>query len=333
MTVPKWWLALALVLALGTSHCAGFDRRHFRDAEVPKEVLSARTIAIIARVIGAPETPVAEYKARIEASALAEIQKRGRFQVVADPTKADLVCLMIEFSDEYWRESFSEIHGFMEWGRAIQWVNARPDAIIVMKGGNYAERDARPVWMKTNYHHFVYRKKNRESTPDWMMKDFLKAFEKAEKKNPSADEKETDEAELTDEAAADSSTPGGTDPANRRQVFCPAHQRCPIPRELYSARNVMICEIDKCNDKYMQKYVEWGKRWSLVDDPAQADLVLVICTTPSRGAVRGKVSYSSLYVFKGGRQPAWDSLLLYTEFDRDNEWTLKRFQKFIFEAH
>lgn len=332
MIDPKWRLILSLTLAFCASHCAGFDRRHFRDAEVPKEVVSARTIAIIARVIGAPETPVAEYKARIEASAMAEIQKRDHFQVVSDPSKADLVCLMIEFSDEYWRESFSHTHGIMERGRAIEWMNARPDAIIVMKGGNYADRDARPVWMKTNYHHFVYRKKNRESTPEWMMKDFLKAFEKAEKKNPSEDEKETDEAELVDEAAAGDSTPAGTDPANRRQVFCPAHQRCPIPHELYSARNVLICEIDSCNDKHMQKYVQWGRRWSLVDDAAQADLVLVICPTPSRTRGGGKYSYSSLYVFKGGRQPAWDSLLLYTEFNRDDEWTLKVFQKFIFEA-
>ena len=200
MTNPKWWLVMALTLALCASHCAGSDRsfRGFsRGSEVPKEVLSARTIAIIARVIGTPESPVAEFKARMEASALAEIQKRGRFQVVADPSKADLVCLMIEFSDEYWRESFSITHGIMERGRAIEWINARPEAIIVMKGGSYPEWDARPVWIKTDYH-FAYRKKNREATPDWMMKDFLKAFAKAESKNPSADEKETDEAEPAD---------------------------------------------------------------------------------------------------------------------------------------
>jgi len=298
---------------------------------VPKEVLSAKTIAIIARVVGAPESPVAEYKARIEASALAAIQKRNRFRVVADPSKADLVCLMIEFSDEYWRKSFSDAHGIMERGRAFQWMNVRPEAIIVMKGGNYAERDARPVWMKTDYHS-AYRKKNLEATPNWMMKDFLKAFEKAENKNRSADEKETDEAEPADEAAADNSTSAGTDPANRRQVFCPIHQRCSIPRELYSARSVLICDpIYSCNDKRMQKYVQWGGRWRLVGDPAQADLVLVICATPSQQRTR-PYFYSSLYVFKGGRQPAWDSLLLYTQFDRNDEWTLKHFQNFIFGA-
>jgi hypothetical protein len=298
---------------------------------VPEEVLSARTIAIIARVIGASDTSVAEYKGRIEASALQEIQKRGRFQVVADPSKADLVCLMIEFSDEYWRESFSNTHGIMERGRAIQWMNARPEAIIILKGGNYAERDAMPVWMETDYH-FAYRKKNRESTPGWMMNHFLKAFEKAEKKNPSADEKEAKEAEPAAEAAADGSTSAGTDPANRRQVFCPAHQRCPIPGELYSARNVLICDpIFGCNDKHMQKYVQWGGRWKLVDDPVQADLVLMVSPTPS-WTTGGEYHYSSLYVLKGGRQPAWDSLLLYTEFNRDDEWTLKVFQKFIFEA-
>jgi len=57
--------------------------------------------------------------------------------------------------------------------------------------------------------------------------------------------------------------------------------------------------------------------------------VLVICTTSRPG---GMYSYSSLYAVKGGRQQAWDSLLLYTEFNRDDEWALKTFQKFIFEA-
>jgi hypothetical protein len=333
MTDPKWWLVLPLTFALCTSYCAGYDTRHFRDTEVPKEVLSAKTIAIIARVIGAPASPVAEYKTRIESSALAEIQKGNRFQGVADPSKADLVCLMIVFSDGYWRESFSQTHGFMERNRALIWMNIRPEAIIVLKGGNYAERDARPVWMKTSYHSPVW-KKNHEATPNWMMKDFLEAFEKAERKNPSDDEHEPAVPEPADEAAGGDSAAAGTDPANRRQVFCPFHQQCSIPRELYSARNVLICDpIHSCNDKQMQKYVQWGGRWRLVDDGAQADLVLVICATPSRVEQRKRYFFSSLYVFKGGRQPAWDSLLLYTLFDTDDERALKRFQKFVFEAH
>ena len=88
------------------------------DAPMPQEVLSAKTIAVIAKVIGGPNSEIAEYKQRIQASAIAEIEKHNRFQLVSDPAKADLVCLLIEFSYDYWREAPV---GAMTW-RPPEWT-------------------------------------------------------------------------------------------------------------------------------------------------------------------------------------------------------------------
>jgi hypothetical protein len=362
MATSKYKLAVGLALILSASSFsfakAGkrmqYDQSiQAHDAPMPQEVLSAKTIAVMAKVIGGPNSEIAEYKQRIQASAIAEIQKHNRFQLVSDPAKADLVCLLIEFSYDYWREAHSGGHGLRARLNGQEWSNAPPEAIIVLKGGNDAHRTARPVWMESrimrvdqqNLMHvpsLIHTGKNK--TPTWMMKDFHSAFAKAEKKGSGETESSKDDAsELEpDNATAPSGTIGPS--ANDKfPVFCPPIQSCLLPSELITARTAIVCDpIYSCNDENMEEDVAWGGRWKLTADPAKADLIVVLCRTPSNshrrtvyysGRVQTYVTYTGLYVFPGGEQPDWTTMPLYLEFGQNHELTLKYFEKLIAEAH
>jgi hypothetical protein len=168
-----------------------------------------------------------------------------------------------------------------------------------------------------------------------MMKDFHKAFAKAEKREPQdtileeKPEPESDESMISGPATM----PQVSEPEEHKPVFCRLNQPCYLPRELFSARTVMVCDpIHSCNDGNMQQDVAWGGRWKLVDDPAKADLVLVLCWTPSNGSDAHTFVYTGLYIFKGGEQPDWNSLPIYLQFGRDHEIVLKDLEKMVAEA-
>ena len=362
MATSKYKLAvsLGLILCASSFSFAKAGKRmkydeHIQahDAPMPQEVLVAKTIAVMAKVIGGPNSEIAEYKQRIQASAIAEIQKHNRFQLVSDPAKADLVCLLIEFSYDYWHEAHSGGQGLRGRLNGQEWSNAPPETIIVLKGGNDAHRTARPVWMESrimrvdqqNLMHvpsLIHTAKNK--TPTWMMKDFHSAFAKAEKKGNGETESSKDEVS---ELEPDNATvPGGTagPSANDKfPVFCMFNQSCLLPHELITAKTVIICDpIYFCNDENMQEDVAWGGRWQLAGDPAKVDLIVVLCRTPSNsrmrtvnyaGRLRTYVTYTGLYVFPGGEQPDWTTMPLYLEFGYDHELTLKYFEKMIAEAH
>jgi hypothetical protein len=127
-----------------------YDRRaELYDAAMPQEVLSAKTLALVVKVIGGPERNTAAYKQRIEANAVAEVQKRGRFQLVSDPNKADLVCMLLEFSYDYWHDAYQPGKGFIGKMHGRTWNTMPPGAIFVFKGGADPHRTAQPVWVKT----------------------------------------------------------------------------------------------------------------------------------------------------------------------------------------
>jgi hypothetical protein len=211
------------------------------------------------------------------------------------------------------------------------WNLIPPGTLVVFKGGNDPHRTARPVWMKTSY-------MNPVATPIKLMKDFHAAFAKAEKKqgseanNEERPEEESDQGMITGPAPM----PQIGDPERDNPVFCRVNQPCRFPREIVSARKIMVCDpINSCNDVYMRQDVIWGGRgrWELVDDPAKADLMIVLCWTPSKSADARTFVYAGMYVFKGGEQPAWNSMPLYMQFGHDHDTLLRDLENMVAEAH
>lgn len=347
MSALKCKLAMSMVLILWASAISfakakrvGYDPRiQMHDAPVPSEVLSAKTLALIVKVMDKPGSDVAEeYRKRIEASAVAEIQKRNRFQLVSDPAKADLVCLLIEFSFDYWHEAHNGNKGIRARWNGFKWNLLPPEAIIILKGGNDAHRTARPVWMKTRIMPvgpvWVHERGNK--LPTRMISDFHHAFAKAEKKEkgktelPDHEDSEPEPTGATAEGAIATPPDSGILPA-----FCFWNESCFLPRELFDARTAIVCDpIYFCNDENMKQDVAWGGRWQLAADPAKADLILILCRTPSQSGDRSEpfAFYSALFVFKGGEQPDWDTLPLYLQFGYDHEFTLKELERMIAES-
>ena len=236
------------------------------DAPMSQEVLSAKTVALVLKIVGGSESDTADFKQSTEAAVTAEIQKQSRFQLVSDPDKADLVFMLIAFYYPSWHEAYHGGEGF--WGRADGRRNLMPPGIIVVfKGGNDPHRTARPVWMKTRY--------MGAATPVRLMKAFHAAFAKAEKKHGSqAKHKETPE-EKPDQGmiAGPAPMPQIGDAGKNSPVLCGGGQPCRIPREISAARKVMVCDpINSCNDVYMQQDVIWapaaaGNWWMIRPKP------------------------------------------------------------------
>lgn len=313
------------------------SRTQVRDAVMPQEVLSAKTIALVVKVIGGTDSNVAEYKQRIEASAAAEIQKRNRFQLVSDPAKADLVCVLMEFSYDYWHDAYQPGKGFLGKMHGRTWNTMPPGIIFVLKGGNDPHRTAQPVWMKTRIMGVSTAfKVGMNKIPTWMMKDFHQAFARAEKKHaPDSTQDESSEQEADLGIITGPATMPQVSRAEQlNPVFCKLNQPCHLPRELFSAHKVLVCDpIYFCNDKNIQSDVAWGGRWTLAPEPALADLIIVLCRTPSNSSDRTAFIYTGLYIFKGGEQPDWDSMPIYLQFGYDHEVVLKQLEKMVVEAH
>jgi len=302
----------------------GYNRYNQRDAAMPPEVLSAKTVAVVVKIVAGPESNVADYKQRIEAGVTGEILKRNRFQLVSDPENADLVCMFIGFSDLSWHDAYQSGKGF--WGRmrGRAWNRIPPGAIAIFKGGNNPHRTGLPVWMKTSVMGGI--------TPMELTKDFHAAFAKAEKQQRHAKHEEWQGW------PRGFARPSGLAPLSQTAeinypVFCRVNQPCRFPREISSARTIMVCDpVHLCNDEFVQQDVIWGGRWKLVDDPAQADLVIILCWTPSNGSEARDLVYAGLYVFKGGEQPDWNSMPMYLEFGHDHDTLLMNLESMLAEA-
>lgn len=320
-------LASSLCLAKGPRKRAYVEVFQHHDAPMPQEVLSAKTVALVVKIVAGPESNIADYKQRIEADLSAEIQKRSRFQLVSDPAKADLVCMLIGFSDLSWHDAYQAGKGFWGGMHGRVWNRIPPAAIVVFKGGNDPYRTARPVWMKTSY--------MSAATPGRLMNDFNAAFAKAEKKQGSqAKYQQTPEVKPYQSMITGLTPMPHGDAERNYPVFCRVDQPCRFPQEISSAGTVLVCDpIHVCNDGFVQEDVTWGGRWKLVDDPRLADLIIVLCWTPSNSSEARDFVYAGMYVFKGGEKPDWNSMPMYIQFGHDHDTLLMNLENMVAEAH
>src|SRR5258707_978064 len=279
----------------------------------------------------------------IESKAAAEIQKQKHFQLASDPSKADVVCVLIA----YWGPVFFE--GKSIWNRtAGQRFAHPPAALMIFKGGNSPQGSAFPLWMKTAV-----------GNPVDVLEDLnrsIKSIEKKKTKASAGSAQDTPEGpaakvegsvakeeagSLASQQSVDSASPGNGDAANENHsdsarkeekdpsigkvpepakvvtVFCQSDfKTCSPAPVIYSASTLLICDShNRCNNENMRRVLQPGGRWSLVSDPGKADLIVILSDDSVEGlqpgGIVGGAKFSTMYLFKGGTQPDWQAMPLF----------------------
>jgi hypothetical protein len=125
---------------------------HARKPDLPDEVVSAKTIAIKLKVEGGTvtEKPTNRWKLPPTHAASPEelkpfydsiyagveevFTRKHRFQIVSDPSKADLVCIVVLYDLHTYQTRIN--------GVALS-------VVMILKGGQSANWDAAPVWVQS----------------------------------------------------------------------------------------------------------------------------------------------------------------------------------------
>jgi hypothetical protein len=104
-----------------------------KDKPFPIDILSAKSVAVIGRVGAGPTDMRDKRGAELKAEAEARLKDWGRFQIVDDPSKADLVVVLLE------RFPLADTI-------ALWHTNLDPAAMFVFKGGTNPQWDGVPLW-------------------------------------------------------------------------------------------------------------------------------------------------------------------------------------------
>lgn len=285
---------------------------------LPDEVAAAKNMALIVQLIGGEsprETKAAKFKAKLEAEAAAELRKQKRIQLVPDPAKADLVCVLVTF----WPSVFFE--GKSRWNRnAAERYTHTPVAMMIFAGGSNAHRSGLPLWMLTGV-----RQPDSGYGAVYLFKKFNRELEKT-KSRASSSANDVGENSRTQKdgqgaeakGAADSSDSSSETASDREEplepvaqtpesamTFCqPDFKNCNLPRSIYSARTMIVCySPSQCNDEKLRKVVA---HWKLVEKPEQADLIMIMSDD-----IGADAKLPTMYLFQGGSQPDWHAMPLF----------------------
>jgi len=101
---------------------------------LPADIGKAKSVAVLVRIVSTHRTKAA--LAEKQSNAEQEIKGHGWFELVDDPNRADLVCVIIETSRIRERIPFSRrVDYFM------------PETLVVFRGGAGQDWNAMPIWM------------------------------------------------------------------------------------------------------------------------------------------------------------------------------------------
>src|SRR6478735_2306115 len=137
------WRCLAVIVFLWCSSLAWAAK----NVALPDELYSAKSVALIVRMVGESERQakaIAGYKVKLQAKAEDEIRKQNHFELVSDPSKADLVCVLISYWGPYFRE------GKSIWNHTSTTLYIHPpQTLMIFRGGNHPQWTPEPLWVET----------------------------------------------------------------------------------------------------------------------------------------------------------------------------------------
>jgi hypothetical protein len=338
-SVKKTTYASVALLAL--CFLTSWAKEKEKEPQLPPEIFAAKSIAVVVNVIGAPETnTAARYKAKVEAGFASEIEKHHRFQLVSDPSRADLVCLVVQ----YWRYTIHRGRSFFNLSNTLL-LDLPPDAVIILAGGANPHPSTLPLWVghrAGHMHGAVAISSFMEGSSNELIKEFFGLMKKAEKPEPATADPEK---HASDERPAGSATPepeaptaqgpavGETTSSEHESaipqpdapqkgitVFCQMDFKdCNPSPEIYGAKILSVCTYDskgnqECPSTWPIAHLKPGGLWTLAPDPQKSDLIVIFVN--NRGSVpagygRWEVQYNAMYVLRGDPHRDWRSMVLF----------------------
>ena len=260
------------------------------DPPIPERILTAKTIAVVAHYGFVPSAFNPAKGEKFQKDAEAVFKSSGRFVVRDDPGKSDLVLLLV-------------------CGYSPGWLGFRDRIVIgaVFPGGVEPPWSPVPLWISEQT-----PTSRTHSAPAALAKNFLKEIAKAESKGATSSPR----GEL--EKDAPDATPQTEENEESRQSAGAETAAWLRPEILHAKKVMVVLRIDELagpkgeeKEKSVEKEIrKWG-RFSIVDNPADADLVFVCVTYLDTGSKNLSV-YENLLIFKGGlASPDWPNTPLW----------------------
>jgi len=261
----------------------------------PEEVFAAKSIAIITKFVRPAGDEPEGVKDMFRNKLAEKIRQKGRFQLVDDPTQADLVCLYL-FHGPTWYHKKNHPE---RW-----WAGSLGSSVIILKGGASKNWNSVPVWMGSAASLAI----GWPDHPKRLMDAFHKDLENAEKlreRRPAA-------AQLSSANTEESASPQG-----------------PVRRNIY-----VTCLGWSCSQKVAAAIENDAHRpgWNFVNDPSAAGTIVIwfdmnISTygTVGRGGITHSQKFGGLLLFKNDR-PDWNATPFMTDIG-PSAYTL--FQRFV----
>jgi hypothetical protein len=135
-----------------------------KDKRFPADIVSAKSVAVIGRVGAGSADLRSQRGAELKAEAEARLKAWGRYQIVDDPARADLVIVLLE--------RFPVADTLPLWHS-----NLDPAAMFVFKGGTHAQWDGAPLWITEEKSNLLHT-----HAVTVAINNFEKAVKKADKK-------------------------------------------------------------------------------------------------------------------------------------------------------
>jgi|GEM_PF-6184082 hypothetical protein len=278
------WLRLLLLVCCTLYPCSAFGV----NSPLPAKILTAKTIAVIAHYGFVPSAFNTAKSEKFKKDAEEILLSSGRFTVLNDPGKSDLVLLLV-------------------CGYSPGWLGFRDHIVIgsIFSGGEQPPWSPIPLWISEQAPTF-----RTHSAPAALARNFLKAIANAESKGGvSSPGPETEKAS------------GGNAPTAEEKEDSPDVTQGSqwLRPEILQARRVMVLlrtdEVAGPKGEEKEKSVEqeikkWG-RFSIVDNPGDADLIFV-CVKYLDTSSKNMPVYENLLIFKGGiGSPDWPNMPLW----------------------
>ena len=136
--LPRHTAALALAAML---LCVSASAK--QKATFPEEIVSAKTVTVMARQGTSGTARIRPNAQRAKAQVEAAVRKWGRYQIVDNPAKADLVIVVVEGNAP--AEQIDADHPALYKMTAMQLLS---DTLTIYKGGGITP-DSKPLWSWT----------------------------------------------------------------------------------------------------------------------------------------------------------------------------------------